>query len=397
MTANAHRFAKGRRILITARLYGAGGIETHLLNLSRLLVDRGAEVSVVTRFANPETPLVKLRREIPVRWFDTPFAHDLRWFRLSTAWALAAWPLRLKAASFDVLYTLEVSRFTPFLRRFVRRGGYVVGNGAGEPLPDFNALDPVGRRALNAFIVESELQAAPLRRSSESVPVAAIPQMALVQKAPPRRPRTIDRFRVAFLGRYARQKGVYRLLDIWETLAGQSMRLDFFGHGAERAGLEQEIQRRGLADHVRVHGGWSSCDELAEIMAATDLVVLPSESEGLPLVLLEAMAYGVPFVASDVGAVRTLAEDNPDVRVVPPDNAALAAGIIEMAGAIRAGKVQGARLQEYHRCRYGAERIAHMWANALLQPERFWTEQRTSSAMPDPIRVAEESWFPGSL
>jgi len=361
-----------KRILIAARLYGAGGIETHLLNLSRLLVGRGAEVTLVARLADPRTPLVQVHREIPIRILDTPFAHDWRWFRLSTAWALAAWPLRLPAGYFDLLYTVDVSRFTRFLRRFVRPDGYVIGNGAGAPLPGFHALNPVGRRTLNGFIVESELQAATLRRSSNGTRVVAIPQMALVQNAPQRQPRTIDCFRVAFLGRYFRAKGVYRLLDVWEAFAGQAARLDFYGHGDEREGLEQEIRRRGLEASVAVHGGWSTGGELAAIMAATDLVVLPSESEGLPLVLLEAMAYGVPFVASDVGAVRTLAEDNPDVRVVPLETAAFQQAVQEMERGIRAGKIVGRRLQDYHRARYGYERVAALWSQALLEPESLW-------------------------
>jgi glycosyltransferase involved in cell wall biosynthesis len=203
--------------------------------------------------------------------------------------------------------------------------------------------------------------------------------MAFVDDVPPRRPRAIDCVRVAFLGRYHRDKGVYRLLDLWPAFAGQPMRLDFYGHGVEREGLEQEIRRRGLEASVRVNGGWSTSEELASIMAATDLIVLPSETEGLPLVLLEAMAHGVPFVATDVGAVRTLAEDNPDVRVVPLDNVALGRAIMEIAAAVRAGGVSGARLQEYHRRKYGGERISSLWADALLDPQRFWAESREAS------------------
>jgi len=373
MTTSEASRARPKRILITARLYGAGGIETHLLNLSRLLVGRGAEVTVVARLADPRTPLVQVHREIPIRIFATPFARDWRWFRLSTAWAMTAWPLRLPAGHFDLLYTLDVSRFTRFLRRFVRRDGYVIGNGAGAPLPGFHALNPVGRKALNGFIVESELQAATVRRSSNGTRVVAIPQMAMVQDVPERLPRSIDCFRVAFLGRYYRAKGIYRLLDIWENFAGRAARLDFYGHGDEREALEQEIRRRGLEGNVGVHGGWSTTDELTAIMAATDLIVLPSESEGLPLVLLEAMAYGVPFVASDVGAVRTLAEDNPDVRVVPLETAAFARAIREMECGIRSGKIVGRRLQDYHRVRYGYERLAALWSQALLEPETLWS------------------------
>ena len=363
-----------KRILITARLYGAGGIETHLLNLSRLLVERGAEVTLVTRFANPQTPLLQMQRDIPIRVLATPFARDLRWFRLSTLWAMAAWPRHLLPGYFDVLYTPEVSRFTPFLRRFLRPQGFVIANGIGEPLSESTPLDPVGRQQLSAFIVESELQAEAVRRLYGGFPVAAIPLMAFVH-APPRQPRrSLDVLRVAFLGRYDRAKGVYRLLDIWPGLPIQRARLDFYGHGAEKRGLQQEVQRRGLEAVVQVHGGWSNGDELTAILGNTDLLVLPSETEGLPLVLLEAMAHGVPFIATDVGAVRSLAEDNPDAMVVPLDNTTLGRGIVEMAAAIRSGHISGARLQEYHRRRYSGELVSRLWSEALLQPECFWPD-----------------------
>jgi len=361
-----------KRILINAQLYGAGGVETHLLNLSRLLVERGAEVTVAARIANPETPLIRERREIPVRLLTTPFARHARRFRLSTAWSAGVWPLRLKQGYFDLLYTIELSRFPRFLRRFVRRHGYMIGNRIGEPLGDSHQLDPNCRPLLDGFIVESELQARPVRRSSNGFPVAVIPLIASVRTVPPRQPRTLDVFRVAFLGRYSRLKGVYRLLEIWPGFSGQRIRLDFYGHGEERDSLEREIRCRALDASVRVHDGWSSSEELAAIMAATDLVVLPSEMEGLSLVLLEAMAFGVPFVASDVGAIATLAENNPDVRVVPLDNAAIAQAIRDMESEIRAGKVIGRRLQEYHQARYGYERLASLWAQALLEPEQFW-------------------------
>jgi glycosyltransferase involved in cell wall biosynthesis len=94
------------------------------------------------------------------------------------------------------------------------------------------------------------------------------------------------------------------------------------------------------------------------------------------IVLLEAMAHGVPFVATNVGAVRTLAEDNPDVRVVPLDNEALKNAIEEMAQAIRSGQVRGDRLQAYHQARYGYEVISRQWLEALLQPEQFWRHEQ---------------------
>jgi glycosyltransferase involved in cell wall biosynthesis len=273
----------------------------------------------------------------------------------------------------------------------VRRDGYVFGNRIGELLAASGELDPIGREQLDGFLVESELQAEPVRRFHPTLPVAAIPLMAFIH-APAREPRpSTNGLRVAFLGRYDRAKGIYRLLDLWPQLPIQPARLDFYGHGAEREGLQREVGRRALESSVEIHGGWTTSDELTSILAGTDLVVLPSETEGLPLVLLEAMAHGVPFVASDVGAIRTLAEDNPDVSVVPLDSAALAVGIAEMAVAIRTGRVSGPRLQEYHRRRYSCEKLACLWAEALLEPERFWAERRrASSDVEEPLRVGDQ-------
>src|SRR5947209_7503292 len=119
-----------KRVLITSRLNGAGGVETHLLNLCRLLVSNGAEVTLVSRCVNPTTPLVQMRQDIPLRLISTPFASDLKWFRLSTAWALTFWPLLLRR-NFDVLLTIEASPFTIFLAKFLRPGGKVLLNRAG--------------------------------------------------------------------------------------------------------------------------------------------------------------------------------------------------------------------------------------------------------------------------
>jgi len=111
---------------------------------------------------------------------------------------------------------------------------------------------------------------------------------------------------------------------------------------------------------------------LPAIFDRADLLVLPSAGEGLPLVLMESMAYGVPFVATDVGAIRSLARDNPDVSVVPLSDAVLQLGIERMARAVRSGQIDGRRLQQYHRERYGYDLVANRWLQALLHPEEFW-------------------------
>lgn len=355
--------SRRKRVLLCANLLALGGIENHIINLCRLLAQNGADVAVVTRIARLDIPGDELRR-IPVQYLATPFRDG---GRRSTIWAMVFWPWRL-ARTFDVLYTFDLSRFSVFLSQFVRPGGFVLGAGVGCSRLDINTT---ALRVLDGMLLETELQAEWYR---DLLPAAAIPHLAQVTGSVRREARRVDELHVAFLGRLDRYKGLYRLLDLWPKLDIQPARLDFYGAGSEFKRLESEIRTRALR-HVHLHGAFTGGD-LPNIFTQTDLVVLPSESEGLPLVLMESMAYGVPFVATDVGAIRTLAENNPDVCVVPLNDTALKLGIEKMARAIRGGQLDGMRLQRYHGQHYSYDYLATRWLSALLQPEEFWDGSR---------------------
>jgi glycosyltransferase involved in cell wall biosynthesis len=149
--------------------------------------------------------------------------------------------------------------------------------------------------------------------------------------------------------------------------------------GPELEELKKSVSELGLERQVHLNDAYTTPEELSAILAKTDLLVLPSETEGLPVVLLESMAHGVPFVATDVGATRVLAEENPDVKVVPLDNRALAQAIEEMAQGIRSGLVRSDRLQAYYQSRYGYEKLSRRWTDALLHPEQVSDAAQRSS------------------
>lgn len=363
-----------KRILICSSVWMVGGLEIHNVNLSRLLVANGAEVTFVTRYAVPGSPAIDRLREVPVRFLTTPFAH--RTSHLSTAWAMAFWPHQLRGG-FDVLYTFDTTWFAVFLARFVKPDGYVLGTNFGTPNLDTDYLHRATRSTLDGFVVESPMQIEAY--DSLEVPVKAVPLIGQISAAPERRPRQIDELHVAFMGRLIAAKGIHRLLDMWPSLNIQPARLDFYGHGPELETLEQEIRSRGLSSCVQLHGEYDA-DGLGDIMANTDLLVFPTDhAEGLPLTLLECLAYGVPFVASDAGAIPTLAENNPDVCVVPLEHAGFKKAIEKMSANIRAGYIRGDRLQEWYRGRFSYAQISKQWLHALLASNQFWGPPTRSS------------------
>jgi glycosyltransferase involved in cell wall biosynthesis len=133
---------------------------------------------------------------------------------------------------------------------------------------------------------------------------------------------------VLWVGRMVPVKGLDVLLEAWAAVLRTipTALLVLVGEGDERAALERRAA--SLGDSVRFAGARPHA-ELADWYRAADLLVLPSRSEGVPNVLLEALACGTPFVASDVGSVASLA--TPECEVVPAESPRALAGAIARA------------------------------------------------------------------
>lgn len=120
----------------------------------------------------------------------------------------------------------------------------------------------------------------------------------------PERPAEPQPGRVLFLGRLWREKGIDDLLAAAARVAPQlpALQLVCAGDG-ELERVQALAQRLGLAGRVELPG-WLDGEPKARALREAAVFVLPSYAEGLPMGVLEAMAQGVPVVASDVGGVR---------------------------------------------------------------------------------------------
>lgn len=128
-------------------------------------------------------------------------------------------------------------------------------------------------------------------------------------------------------GRLSRDKGFHLLIEAARRVAPAHphARYVLFGQGPERDNLQRQIDKSGLHDCF-VLGGFRN--DLDRLMPWADLLVLPSFAEGLPNVVLEAHAAGVPVLATDVGGTAELVADGQTGLIVPPGNVfALTAGL----------------------------------------------------------------------
>lgn len=124
--------------------------------------------------------------------------------------------------------------------------------------------------------------------------------------------------RLLFLGRLSPEKGLSMFLDaLAASSALDRFRLRIVGEGPERSALEARSSELALRPHVTFVG---YLDDVGPELAAADVLVLPSEREGLPMTLLEALAAGIPVVASAVGGIPEVLRDRHDGLLVAPDD-----------------------------------------------------------------------------
>jgi len=126
-----------------------------------------------------------------------------------------------------------------------------------------------------------------------------------------------DGLHLVFVGRLVPIKGLRVLMEAFAAARAEvpGLRLTLVGDGADRAHLETLAAPYG--DHVRFTG-YLDQDGVAESLRGADALVLPSFAEGVPVVLMEAMASGKPVIATQVGGVSELVEDGVSGFVVPP-------------------------------------------------------------------------------
>ena len=111
---------------------------------------------------------------------------------------------------------------------------------------------------------------------------------------------TSDQFLIGWVGRLIPVKGADVFLAALAELTGVPWMASILGDGSERPRLERMAAQLQLGNRVRFHG---QVDRAADFLPAFDAFVLSSRSEGTPMVLLEAIAAGVPVVATEVGGV----------------------------------------------------------------------------------------------
>ena len=169
------------------------------------------------------------------------------------------------------------------------------------------------------------------------------------------------------MARLAPDKGLEYLIEAAAMLprTGRRIRVVIAGDGPDRERLEQLAARLGVTDRV-VFLGFR--EDVGDLLAASDLVVLPSLREGLSIALLEAMAAGKPIVASSIGSQREVASRADMALLVrPADSLALTEAITRLAGNEALMARLGASARALYESRYTEHRMLQSYRQLYLE------------------------------
>ena len=358
------------RILFLSTSMGMGGADSQLLSAARVMVVRGHEVTIVSltalgpmglqaRTLGIRTESLEMRRGVPdprglmrlarlVRAWrpDVVHSHMVHANLLARALRLVA-PVPALVSTIHNIY--EGGR--------LRMAAYRLSNG----LVDHMTI--VSQAAADRFVGEGIVPRELLTVVPNGVDTEAIRRVPVAARQALLRSLGVEnRFVWLAVGRFEVAKDYPNMLRAFARVRAQQplATLLLVGKGSLQEETESLVRELRLADVVRFLG---VREDVPVVMSAADAYVMSSAWEGMPMVLLEAAAAGLPIVATRVGGNHEVVLDQESGFLVPPrDHEALGSAMLQL-GALPAGqrRSMGQRGYDHIRDHYGLARVAERW------------------------------------
>lgn len=337
------------RILFVTESLGFGGAERAFVNLMPALLERGVECELAVLW--PPYPLGPELETMGVKVHRLELSH--RWNVPEAVYKLA----KVQRRGFDVIDAhLFFSGIYTALSTFaderalrvvtLHNLGYDTNTWGDSPWKRMRRVleSTLLRSRIDGYIAISRAVASHMQEHLRLTSVQMIHNAYQLDrfKSPvsPDRFAVLDRiqpglgreFVVAMTGRLSKEKGHLYLFEALERLRREGLRPRslLIGVGPIEATLRAEVARRDLQDQVFFLGTVPH-DEVLQIVQCADAVVMPSTSEGLPLVAVEAMALGRPLLASAVGGIPEIIVDGVSgILMEPADVATLTTKLKEL-------------------------------------------------------------------
>jgi glycosyltransferase involved in cell wall biosynthesis len=360
------------KIALGGTILGRGGIQTHLARLGGLFADAGHDVLVVS-LDRPSAATGEPQWPDRVNGLRIRYAYQAGTGVLDPVRGLHAASRTLARFNPDVYIACGTgcNLFLPAILSATKcvKVFHEVMSGESAGLLDTRWLVRLG---FDAVVAQASSVRANFHRDFDwRLPIAVLPafpqsleeyqedEIPAAKKVP------LGTARAGVFGRLVPHKRVLWLVQQWSALSRYLGELHIFGHGPELTRITAWIAAAHAETTIVCHGAYPAGRAHAELLSEMDMTLLPTVgAEGAPLVLLESMACGVPFVATDAGGIRDYA--NEDCAIVPAaDAAAFVSAVGRMATALDAGALSRQRLLGFYRTNFSGQAISRRWLSWL--------------------------------
>jgi glycosyltransferase involved in cell wall biosynthesis len=358
------------RVLLLSTSMGMGGADKVLLSAAQEMQFRGHEILIVSLTALGPMGLEARSIGIPTeslemrRGFPDPRGL-VRLIRLVRKWRPAVLHSHMVHANL-LARALRLFVPVPVLVSTIHNiyeGGplwmaaYRLTNGLVDQ------MTIVSQAAADRFTRESIVPKALLRVVPNGVDMARFREVAAGTRESLRRAMALEReFVWLAIGRFQPGKDYPNMLRAFAKVRNHypQTALLVAGHGPLQAETEALAQELGVANVVRFLG---VREDVPQLMSAADGYVMSSAWEGMPMVLLEAAAAGLPIVATSVAGNQEVVQDQESGFLVPPrESDALGAAMIRLMGLSEAQRrAMGERGRDLVRTQYGLGRLVDRW------------------------------------
>jgi glycosyltransferase involved in cell wall biosynthesis len=357
------------RVVLAGTFAGYGGIQTHLRSLARVLGNAGHDLLLLSFGRRPDA------ENHPGNDF-AEFSSHVRLEHLRDS-ALGGTPI---GTFFAVQRALR--NFHPDVYFACGTGWNLLGparfgfGGCQFVFHEIMSGEPAGWRdsrwLVRRFFDFVIAQALPVAHNFERMfgwrrPIPVIPAFATPLEKMSQIPQAYQRrvpfgtARAAIFGRLVPHKRAAWLVSQWPRLNRSLRELHIFGAGPEEALIQRLILKNGWNDSVFCHGSYGDAQAYTDLLTSFDLTLTPTiGAEGAPLVLLESMACGVPFVATDAGGISDYANSD-CVIVSKSDSDAFLRGIESLCECLDRQAVDRLCLQNFYRAHFGYETLSAKW------------------------------------
>jgi glycosyltransferase involved in cell wall biosynthesis len=356
------------KILLAGIFEGEGGIQTHLKWLARSLEEEGIDVLALCLGSRSSTTNLQESQKIDDSNIEIIHCNSSQWQR-------------------TIQITNIIKRFSPDVYLATGTGWNLfippIISGIKTRLVFYEVMssDPNGwrdSRWIVRWFYDEALGQSPIiaRHFADCFnwqkKTSVIPAMLEPLELSTHLPKAITKkielgtAKAALFSRLVPHKQAFWLVQQWELLKDLLGELHIHGSGPEQAPIEEYIRSHGIGDRVKCFGRYPVGQEYVDLLSSYDLTLLPTiGAEGVPLVLLESMACGVPFVAFGVGGIPDCGVDNPNVIVVNPGSDLFIATVRQVLLKLSEGEIDQSQLQQYYFKHYSYSVLKEAWLSYL--------------------------------